>query len=137
MKDIEALRDMHTLRVLDISDLQLEDLTPLATLWVDELKMNHVPFTDLHDVSMLPLKSLSIAGTGVSDLSPLASADLHFIRISPSEITHGLDVLRFMPHLEKIAIDDDVAMSAEDFWLELDRQQILPVELESLGPIEE
>lgn len=125
---IEPLRDMIALRKLDISGLQITDLSPLRTLLLEELSLNNVPCDDLSQIQMLPVHTLSIVGTGITDLRPLQDMDVHALRFSPEDITAGIEVLRFMPNLETIAVNDSPDLSAEDFWQMWDAQHAVPNE---------
>ena len=52
----------------------------------------------------------------MSDLSPLKGMDLQDIRLTPKNITQGLDMLREMKSLKTIGIWHDQSWPAAEFW---------------------
>jgi len=64
----------------------------------------------------MPLKKLLINNTGVTDLKPLQALPLDYIRLTPKNITQGLDVLRDMKSLETIGVTDNQNLPAAEFW---------------------
>ena len=69
----------------------------------------------------MPLKRLFIHGTGVADLKPLQGMPLEEIRLTPRNITQGLDVLRDMKSLNIIGITDTQSWPAAEFWARYDK----------------
>ena len=69
----------------------------------------------------MPLKGLLIFTTGVTDLTPLQGMNLEDIRLTPKDITQGLDVLRDMKSLETIGINHFTAWPAAEFWARYDK----------------
>jgi len=64
----------------------------------------------------MPLKRLVINGNGVTDLRPLQAMPLEDIRLTPTRITQGLDILRDMKSLKTIGITSGTAWPAAEFW---------------------
>jgi Leucine-rich repeat (LRR) protein len=64
----------------------------------------------------MPLKVLWIHNTNISDLTPLQGMSLVDIRLSPKNITKGLDILRDMKSLKTIGIDENRFWPAAEFW---------------------
>ncbi len=66
----------------------------------------------------MPLILLWIDNTRVTDLSPLQGMPLEEIRLTPKNITKGLDILRDMKSLKTIGIsfESDKAWPAAEFW---------------------
>src|SRR5262249_15057411 len=71
----------------------------------------------------MPLKVLLIDRTGITDLTPLRGMPLEDIRLTPRNITKGLDILRDMKSLKTIGIswESDKAWPAAEFWERYDR----------------
>jgi hypothetical protein len=69
----------------------------------------------------MKLSFLSCADTSVSDLSPLKGMDLEHIRLTPKNITKGLDILREMKSLKTIGTWFDRTWPAAEFWARYDR----------------
>jgi hypothetical protein len=70
----------------------------------------------------LPLRSLWIYGTGITDLTPLQGMPLEDIRLTPKNITKGLDILRDMKSLKTIGIGgSNQAWPAAEFWERYDK----------------
>jgi hypothetical protein len=69
----------------------------------------------------MPLKSLWIDDSGIIDLTPLEGMPLAVIRLSPRNITWGLDILRAMKSLKTIGIDWNQSWPAAEFWERYDR----------------
>ena len=69
----------------------------------------------------MPLKALSIYNTGITDLTPLQGMPLEHIRLTPKNITKGLDILRRMKSLKTIGIAWQQSWSATEFWERYDK----------------
>lgn len=119
------------------SDLSLLNGMPLKTLWLRGTKVTDLAgleahklvSLDLEDTSvasleplsqMTSLKRLSIARTGVTDVSPLKDLALERIVLSPEKITTGMDVLRSMKSLVQIQLAVEENQSAAEFWKRYD-----------------
>ena len=68
-----------------------------------------------------PLKVLRIDNTGITDLTPLQGMPLEDIRLTPKNITKGLDILRDMKSLKTIGITWEQAWPAAEFWDRYDK----------------
>jgi hypothetical protein len=64
----------------------------------------------------VPLKVLWIENTGITDLTPLQGMPLEEIRLTPKNITNGLDILRHMKSLKTIGVEWNQAWPAAEFW---------------------
>jgi len=64
---------------------------------------------------------LDLAQTGITDLTPLQGMPLEEIRLTPKNITRGLDTLRAMKSLNIIGIDWKQAWPAAEFWERYDK----------------
>jgi serine/threonine protein kinase len=94
---IEALPD-GTLRV-DLSGLQVRDLSALRGLDVRELNLADTDVSDATLLRGLKLRALDLTRTGIDDLSPLAAMPLEFLQLRGTEVT-SLEPLRGMPLVE-------------------------------------
>jgi hypothetical protein len=69
----------------------------------------------------MPLMSLWIHNTGITDLAPLQGMPLEEIRLTPKNITRGLDMLRDMKSLKTIGIEWNQSWPAAGFWERFDK----------------
>jgi hypothetical protein len=69
----------------------------------------------------MPLTVLWIEHTGITDLTPLQGMPLVYIRLTPKNITRGLDILRDMKSLQTIGIDSNQSWPAAEFWERYDK----------------
>jgi hypothetical protein len=72
-------------------------------------------------VKGMPLKLLWIDHTDITDLTPLQGVPLEDIRLTPKNITRGLNILRDMKSLKTIGIDYNHAWPAAEFWQRYDK----------------
>lgn len=138
VNDLSPLKDCATLRELNIVSTQVSDLSPLAGLKLESLWINGCPVTSLEALRDLPLASLSledtkitdlspiqgklslrrlsIIGSDVRDLTPLAGSQLRRIVLDPDVIEKGLDDMRKLPALMEAGTNVDHLHSATQFW---------------------
>jgi hypothetical protein len=83
--------------------------------------MRNTKASDLSPLKEMPLSVLFIWGSPVTDLSPLKGMQLEDIRLTPKNITRGLDILRDMKSLKTIGIDWNQAWPAAEFWERYDK----------------
>lgn len=136
--DLSPLKGAAELRELNLVGTRVSDLgplekTPLRMLWVsgcpvrDITPLSKVPLvsvtladTEVSDLSPLKghptLKRLHIAGTEVTDLSALSSLRLTRLIFTPRRIKTGLEVARQMKTLTEIGTDFDRRMHPSQFW---------------------
>jgi hypothetical protein len=69
----------------------------------------------------MPLMSVWIDNTDISDLTPLQGMPLEDIRVTPKKITKGLDILRDMKSLKTIGTEWDKFWPAAEFWERYDK----------------
>ena len=138
VQDLSPLKGMRLIR-LDLNGAQqVRDLEPLQGMPLAYLRLDYTQVRDLTPLKGMPLISLTIAactqvrnltplkdlklsflhcaGNSVSDLSPLKGMDLQDIRLTPKNITQGLDMLREMKSLKTIGIWHDQSWPAAEFW---------------------
>jgi hypothetical protein len=69
----------------------------------------------------MPLKSLWIDHTNITDLTPLQGMPLEDIHLTSKNITKGLDILRDMKSLKTIGIEFNQSWPAAEFWQRHDK----------------
>jgi hypothetical protein len=109
-RELELLKNMP-LTSLSLAHTQVRDLSLLKGMQLTSLKVDGTQVGDLSPLKGMPLKELFIHGTGVTDLTPLRGMELEDIRLTPKNITQGLDILRDMKSLKTIGI-----YHINDFW---------------------
>jgi hypothetical protein len=70
---------------------------------------------------MTSLKTLVAENCQVSDLSPLNGLELEMIRLTPRNVTQGLEILRNMRSLKTIGIGHNQSWPAAEFWDRYDK----------------
>jgi Leucine-rich repeat (LRR) protein len=107
----------HT-QVTDEGLAHLKNCKALTQLY---LSGKRVTDEGLAHLKGMPLRMLSIRGTGVTDLNPLQGMPLEKIYLTPKNITQGLAVLRDMKSLKTIGIGDNQSWPAAEFWERYDK----------------
>jgi serine/threonine protein kinase/uncharacterized membrane protein len=116
-KNLSTL-DLAFTRVSDVGLAYFKDCKKLSWLVLTETK---VSAAGLAHFKGMPLRVLWIYNTGITDLTPLQDMPLEDIRLTPKNITHGLDILRAMKSLKTIGIDWSQAWPAAEFWQRYDK----------------
>jgi Leucine-rich repeat (LRR) protein len=114
LKDISPLRVLKTLRSLDCSHTQLDNLTPLKDMnSLEKLTLIGTKVSDLSPLRALPgLRSLDCTGTPVSDLAPLKEMKtLETLSLIDTKVA-DLTSLRGLP-LKEINCDFDPKRDAD------------------------
>jgi hypothetical protein len=70
----------------------------------------------LANITGLPLTTLWIYNTGITDLTPLQGMPLEEIILTPKNIIKGLDILKGMKSLKTIGIAYKQTWPAAEFW---------------------
>jgi Leucine-rich repeat (LRR) protein len=99
-----------------VTDAGLAHLAGLKGLTVLMLNGTKVSDAGLAHLKATPLKVLRIDNTGITDLTPLKGMALEEIRLTPKNITKGLDILREMKSLKTIGISWEQGWPAAEFW---------------------
>jgi serine/threonine protein kinase/Leucine-rich repeat (LRR) protein len=122
IEDFTPLIGMPLTR-LWIGGTQIRDLESLKGMKLTFLNLFHTRVRDLEPLKGMPLKSLLISDTGATDLSSLKGMPLEDIRLTPKNITQGLDILRDMKTLTTIgtSFETDKAWPAAEFWERYDK----------------
>ncbi|MBW3539525.1 MAG: hypothetical protein KY476_04580 [Planctomycetes bacterium] len=116
------LDDLSPVATMEIGTLwipqtQVADLTPLRGRSLVSLDAEETPVADLTPLAeMNSLKRLNIAGTFVTDLTPLDGLGLERLIFTPSRITQGLDVIRSMPTLTELGPSFEERSAPAEFW---------------------
>jgi Leucine-rich repeat (LRR) protein len=104
-----------------ITDAGLAHFTDCKNLIVLYLDGTKVSDAGLAHFKGTPLTHLWINNTGITDLTPLQGMSLEDIRLTPKNITKGLDILKGMKSLKTIGITWDQAWPAAEFWERYDK----------------
>jgi serine/threonine protein kinase/Leucine-rich repeat (LRR) protein len=119
--DLSPLEGMP-LEGLDCHFTQVSDLSPIQGMPLGKLYCHNTNVLDLTPLEGMPLKTLECDQTSVSDLSPLAGMNLTELRITPKNITKGMDVIRQMRGLTYIGFGRATkdALPPAEFWKRYD-----------------
>jgi formylglycine-generating enzyme required for sulfatase activity len=119
-KDCKSLThvDLPGTRVSDAGLTHFKDCKALTFL---NLEGTQVGDAGLAHFKGMPLMSLWIDDTGITDLTPLQGMPLEDIRLTPKNITQGLNILRDMKSLKTIGKHWDQAWPAAEFWERYDK----------------
>ena len=118
--DLSPLRGMPLTWLNLIHSTQVRDLGPLRGM---KLTFLHIGFTQVRDLEPLrgmPLKKLLLNETHVTDLKPLETMQLDLFRLTPKNITTGMDVIRQMKSLKTIDSSETQSWPAAEFWKRYD-----------------
>jgi formylglycine-generating enzyme required for sulfatase activity len=122
VSDLSALKGMTSLRTLHLAGNALSDLSPLQDLKLSSLIIRDKQVSDLSPLKGMPLITLNIEGSGVTDLKPLQGMPLQEIRLTPGNITQGLEIIRDMQSLKTIGTGTaDQSFPAAEFWERYDK----------------
>jgi hypothetical protein len=148
VEDLGPLRGMRTLKQLNVLGTKVSDLTPLEGLPLEMLWLSDCPIRDIAPLAtvglvsvtmartkvsdLTPLKGhptlqrLHIAGTEVTDLSPLEWMHLTRLIFTPNRIKKGIEFARNMPTLQEVDTEFGESgtrqrpMSPQEFWTRYD-----------------
>jgi uncharacterized membrane protein len=114
-QDCKALMNLNLAgtKVSDAGLANFKDCKNLKYLWLDRAPVGDAGFAQLKGIR---LKKLSINNTAITDLAPLQGTPLDEIRLTPKNITKGLDILRDMKSLKTIGIAWRQTWPAAEFW---------------------
>jgi len=123
----EKVRDLTPLQGMPLTELslahcrQVQDISPLKGLKLTVLLLEDTQVRDLEPLKDMPLKKLYIDAPGVTDVTPLQALQLEDIRLTPKNITQGLEILRDMKSLKTIGLGHYQAWPAAEFWARYDK----------------
>ena len=103
-QDCKALTDLNLAgtKVSDVGLAHFKDCKNLKHLYLDRTQVGDA---GLANFKGMPLMALNIDDTAITDLTPLQGMPLEDIRLTPKNITQGLDILRDMKSLKTIGIE--------------------------------
>jgi len=102
VRDLGPLKGMGV-AMLWLSDCPVEDISPLAKTRLVSLTAARTKISDISPLKGHPtLERLHIAGTAVTDLTPLRWMKLTRLIFTPGRIKKGIDDARAMPTLREI-----------------------------------
>lgn len=119
--DLSPLAGMK-LNYVMCSASQVANLSPLRGMPLIQLVCDVTPVSDLSPIQGMPLEELSCPATQVSDLTPLQGMNLTLIRLTPKNITKGIEIIRQMKSLKIIstAWDEKTQFMPDEFWRKYD-----------------
>jgi hypothetical protein len=104
--------------VSDVGLAYFKNCKSLTHLHLDHTQMGDAGLAHFKD---MPLTGLWIDNTSITDLTPLQGMSLEDIRLTPKNITKGLDILREMKSLKTIGIEWNQSWPAAEFWQRYDK----------------
>jgi eukaryotic-like serine/threonine-protein kinase len=118
--DCKSLTDLNLAgtKVSDAGLANFKECKNLKYLWLDRTPVGDAGLAQLKGI---PLRALSIDSTGITDLTPVQGMPLEEIRLTPKNITQGLDILRNMKSLKTIGIAWLQTWPAAEFWERYDQ----------------
>jgi serine/threonine protein kinase len=116
-KNLTALSVAET----GVSNAGLVHFKDCKNLTVLDIVCPRVSDAGLRQFKGIPLTVLKINKTGITDLTPVQGMPLEDIRLTPKNITRGLDILRDMKSLKTIGISWDKSWLAAEFWERYDK----------------
>jgi serine/threonine protein kinase/Leucine-rich repeat (LRR) protein len=124
LSDLSPLKDMPLTEIWCIGT-EVSDLSQIKDMKLISLRVGRSHVRDLLPLKSMPLKILAIHDTPVTDVTPLQDLPLEDIRLTPNNITRGLDILRAMKSLKTIGLSDtaDKAWPAAEFWERYDKEE--------------
>jgi serine/threonine protein kinase len=96
--------NVRGLFTLTLSNVPVDDLTPLKDMPLEKLVLSGTKVSDLTPLQNLPLTDLDLAGTKISDLIPLACLPLQILDLRDTRIT-DLTPLAAVP-LQKLSLEN-------------------------------
>jgi eukaryotic-like serine/threonine-protein kinase len=119
-QDCKALADVN-LAGTTVSDVGLAHLRHCKDLTNVALDRTRVGDAGLANFKGIPLRTLWIDNTAITDVTPLQGMPLEHMSLTPKNITRGLDILRAMKSLKTIGLRWNQRWPAAEFWERYDR----------------
>jgi serine/threonine protein kinase/Leucine-rich repeat (LRR) protein len=117
VSDLSPLKGMTTLKVLNLTETQVTDLSPLHELSITSLTLYAMPVSDLAPLAGTPLEYLTCEVTKVADLSPLKETPLVSLQCAVIPERDG-EVLKSIKTLKEIN-----GNSTAEFWKFTEEQE--------------
>jgi formylglycine-generating enzyme required for sulfatase activity len=105
--------DLHSAPITGAGLVHFKDCKQLIVLSLANTKTRNA---GLAHIRVMPLKRLLIHNTDITDLTPLQGMPLEDIRLTPKNITQGLNLVRDIKSLKTIGIDATRFWPAAEFW---------------------
>jgi eukaryotic-like serine/threonine-protein kinase len=120
LQDCKALTSLHLAgtKLSNVGLAHFKDCKNLTGLYVDRTQVDDAGLAPFKGV---PLRELAINDTAITDLTPLQGMPLEHIRLTPKNITRGLDELRDLKSLKTIGIAYRQTWPAAEFWQRYDK----------------
>jgi hypothetical protein len=114
-QDCKALTSLNLAgtKVSDLGLAHFKDCKNLKYLYVNKTQVGDA---GLAQFKGMPLRELAIDNTGITHVTPLQGMPLVLLRLTPKNITRGLDILRDMKNLNTIGIAWKQSWPAAEFW---------------------
>ncbi len=126
--DLSLLTDMP-LQILWLTGTPTTNLTGVPSSRLVSLDIERTAVDSVETLAPISsLRRLNIAGTQVSDVTPLHGLRLERLVLSPERIRTGMEGLRASKSLVLIQTSIDEELSASDFWKRYDLGVWKPVE---------
>ena len=116
-KDLADLNLAGT-KVSDVGLAHFKDCKNLKHLYVDRTQVGDAGLANFKGMRLM---ELNIDNTAITDLTPLQGMPLEEIRLTPKNITRGLDILRDMKSLKTIGVENGHSWPAAEFWERYDK----------------
>jgi len=147
--DLNPLRGMP-LKELECSNTPAADLSPLQGMPLEVLRIRHARYPTAVDISPLkgmrlrsldiricraikdlsvlkgmPLSNLWMEDTGITDVTPLDGMNLETLSFWPKQVTKGIEVVRAMKGLKRLALScDGPWFPPDEFWRKYDAGEL-------------
>jgi hypothetical protein len=123
--DFTPLSTMPDLKILDLSELPINDLSVLRSKKLELLRIGSTKVRDLSPLAGLPLRVLHADSIEVSDVRPLTECrELRWI-VLPDNVSNVL-LLKQLPKLERLSEkfghESTPVESAKEYWERYDRE---------------
>lgn len=117
---IGPLKDLP-LKRLWLQATNVSDLAPLGGKRLESFDVQDTPVSDIGILrGMTSLQRLNIAGSEVTDLTPLEGLFLQRLLFSPEKINRGIDLVRNMASLREIGTSFESMQPPAQFWAAYD-----------------
>jgi serine/threonine protein kinase len=127
-RDLVHFKDCKDLKYLGLSQTKVSDVGLAHFKDCKNLSKLHLSSTQVSDAGLahfkgMPLRLLWIHETGITDLTTVQGMPLEDIRVTPKNITKGLDILRDVKSLKTIGIGSGQTWPVAEFWERYDKGQ--------------
>lgn len=110
---LEFLRDKH-FEMLDVSNNQVQDLSPLSEMRLKHLNCSHNPIESLAPLAYMQLEELDVSFTDINDLTPLLHMPLRTLNLSGCKKIKNISPLYALKSLEKLTLPAHISTPERD-----------------------